>query len=143
MDLKEITQTLLAEIHRISGSETVVGKPMKLGDATIVPVCKLTIGFGTGTVKGRGGGTTGAEGGGAGGGISVEPVAFFAVDKDGGTRLLTLKDSRTAALTRVVDLVPEVLDRVLGRGTAEGAGSGAGALPAADKTNEEGGTKRK
>lgn len=47
---------------------------------------------------------------GTGGGASIEPVAFVVVSK-GKAQLLPLK-SREATLTRLIDLVPQVLDFV-------------------------------
>ncbi len=127
MNLNEVINGLLAEIRKISDSETVVGKPIVVGDATIVPVSKLSIGFGTGTLEGKatapGGRADGYfEGGGAGGGIRIEPQAFVVVDKSGQAQLLSLKDSKVSAVSRAIELVPQVLDRVLGEG---GAGQGA------------------
>lgn len=126
MKLNEIIGGLLEEIRKISGSENVVGKPIAVGDATIVPVCKIGIGFGTGAMEGKGNGVR-AEGafesGGAGGGIGVEPLAFLVVTKEGGAQLLSLRDAKDSVLGRAIDMVPQVVDKLLGEGSGEGAAS--------------------
>lgn len=119
MNLNEIIQGLLKEMRSMSGSENVVGKPINVGEATIVPVCKVGIGFGTGATEGGARGTRSEgnfEGGGAGGGIGVEPLAFLVVDKEGQAQLLTLKGTRESLIGRALDLVPEVVDKFVGEG---------------------------
>lgn len=64
----------------------------------------------------RGGGDYGKTdtahfGGGAGAGVKVDPVAFLVV-KDGLTRVMPVAIPAAATVDRVLDLVPEVLDRV-------------------------------
>ena len=50
-------------------------------------------------------------GGGAGAGVKVDPVAFLVI-KDGLTRVMPVAIPAAATVDRVLDLVPEVLDRV-------------------------------
>lgn len=133
MSTPDILSILLKEVESIAKSETVVGEPIQAGEATIVPVSHVAIGFGVGggdmdgelptsrQTKGRFGVS------GTGGGISVDPVAFIVVTKDGRAQLLPLKGG-TSQISRVIDLVPEVLDRVLNR-----KGGGEPQLPASTK----------
>lgn len=127
MNLNEVINGLLGEMRKISGSDTVVGKPIEAGDTLIVPVCKLSIGFGTGQVEGKGTGGDRAEGslegGGAGGGISMEPLAFVVVGKDGNAQLLSLKETKQSNLSRAIELVPDVVDRIVGRSPQQIAAS--------------------
>lgn len=118
MSTQDILATLLKQVESIARSETVVGEPIVAGDTTIIPVSHITIGFGVGggamdgelptsrATKGK------FEASGVGGGISVDPVAFIVVTKDGKAQLLPLKGG-TSQISRVIDLVPQVLDRVL------------------------------
>ena len=67
-------------------------------------------------IFGAGGGDYGKTdtahfGGGAGAGVKVDPVAFLVV-KDGLTRVMPVAIPAAATVDRVLDLVPEVLDRV-------------------------------
>ena len=50
-------------------------------------------------------------GGGAGAGVKVDPVAFLIV-KDGMTRVMPVAMPAATTVDRVLDLVPEVLDRM-------------------------------
>jgi uncharacterized spore protein YtfJ len=94
MELNDLLQGMLGEIRKICRSDAIVGKPMKLGEANLVPLCRVSIGFGAGTsdLSGSGGRRDGSiEGGGAGGGIVVEPRAFVVVARDGVPQLLTMR----------------------------------------------------
>ncbi len=119
MEIGALIETLLQEIHSISRTESVVGRPIEVEQTHVVPVCNLAIGFGTGGADGQGGLVSSrrfqgaAESGGAGGAISITPVAFVVVDPDGRAHLQSLKHRRASALTKAVDLIPRVADRLL------------------------------
>jgi len=79
---KELIKSILDELKAIAKTETIVGEPITIGDKTIVPVCKITLGFGAG------GGTGGAKdkgegaGSGGGGGVAIFPAAFIVIKGD-------------------------------------------------------------
>ncbi len=124
MEITNLISTLLTEMQRISSSETVVGKPIRVGDATIIPISKLGMGFGAGTGGGEGKPHSTADGtitaAGAGGGISVNPQAFIVVDKNGQAQLLSLNQSKESILTRAIELLPQVVDKLVDAGSAAG-----------------------
>ena len=65
----EVRKQIFEEFKEMITTESVVGEPIHLGDATIVPFVDISFGFGTGSH-----GTAGA--GGAGGG-KVTPTAVL------------------------------------------------------------------
>src|SRR3972149_5517950 len=79
---QELIKSILEELKAIAKTETIVGEPITIGDKTIVPVCKITLGFGAG------GGTGGAKdkgegaGSGGGGGGGIFPAAFIVIKGD-------------------------------------------------------------
>ncbi|OGC81081.1 MAG: hypothetical protein A2W07_03515 [candidate division Zixibacteria bacterium RBG_16_43_9] len=79
---QELIKSILEELKAIAKTETIVGEPITIGDKTIVPVCKITLGFGAG------GGTGGAKdkgegaGSGGGGGVAIFPAAFIVIKGD-------------------------------------------------------------
>ena len=50
-------------------------------------------------------------GGGSGAGVKIDPVAFLVI-KDGVTRVMPVAVPPISTVDRVIDLVPEVMDRV-------------------------------
>ena len=76
---------------------------------TLIPVSRLSFGFGCG------GGDYGKQpdkvGAAAAAGVRVEPMAFLVV-KDGVTRMLPVGTPAITTVDRVVEMVPQVMDRV-------------------------------
>lgn len=106
MELNELLQGLLGEVQKLCRSDAIVGKPSQFGDAHLVPLCRVSVGFGAGTsdLSGSGGSRDGAvEGGGAGGGLMVEPRAFVVVAKDGVPQLLVMRKG-VATLQHAIEL---------------------------------------
>jgi uncharacterized spore protein YtfJ len=113
MDLKELVTELLSELGKVSRSDAVVGTVRDAGKAKVLPLSRVTIGFGTATgeVGGKSQqdgkqGDAGAAGGGAGGAIVVEPRAFVVVGEDGVPHLLALERGKTAVVRRGVEILP-------------------------------------
>ncbi len=107
MDITSVVKVVMEEIKQTVHSETVVGKPVQAEDAVIIPVSRVSFGFGVGA----GGDLDDDKGGsgiGTGAGATIEPVAFVVVSK-GKAQLLPLK-SREATLTRIIDLVPGIIE---------------------------------
>ena len=73
--LDQVVDNLLDGMHQISKIETVVGEPLQAGDAMLVPIHRLRVGFGVAAVGagGHGESSEGNYGGrGVGGGVQVE-----------------------------------------------------------------------
>lgn len=134
MDVSKLITALLSGMKEISVSETVVGAPIRSGGSTIIPVNKVTLGFGTGAAGTRSGASGNAGGSGlestaAGGGLTVDPQAFIVVNAEGQAQLLSLKDSRSASVLRAIELLPSVLSQ-LGLPVGDGVKHDHAALPA-------------
>ena len=88
--VESLVERVMAELHKIVQTKTVVGEPVEAGDLTLIPVSKITIGFGAG------GGETGKAHSGTGGGATVEPIAFVVVDGNGKAQILTLREKEAS-----------------------------------------------
>jgi len=117
MELDDLVSSLMKQLYKVSSSESVVGKPMTFADSAVVPLCKISVGFGTGSgdVSGeateKGGGNV--DVGGAGGALTVEPCAFVVVGKDGHSQMLSVRRGARAILQRAIDILPETVNTVL------------------------------
>ena len=108
--LSAMMETSMDKIRQMVDSNTIVGEPITTPDGvTLIPVSRLSFGFGCG------GGDYGKQatqmGAGAGAGVRVEPMAFLVV-KDGVTRMLPVAAPAITTVDRAIELVPQVLDRV-------------------------------
>lgn len=115
--LDQVLDSLLDGMHQISKIETVVGEPLQAGDAMLVPIHRLRVGFGVASVGagGRGEDSQGNYGGrGVGGGVQVEPIAVVAIPKDGGRpRLMAVDGEPEQMLGQLFDQIPDLVGRVL------------------------------
>jgi uncharacterized spore protein YtfJ len=112
MHLKNLLDELMKELHKVSRTSALVGAPMNMGDVQLVPLCRLTMGFGTGTTDaaGKAAGRGGAlEGAGAGGALAVEPRAFVVIGPDGVPQMLSMKRGGRAVLQHAVEVRPAAL----------------------------------
>lgn len=107
--MAEFLQASMAKIKEMVDVNTVVGEPITTPDGVmLVPVSRVSLGFGHGgsdLVKQRNG-----FAGGSGAGIRIEPIGFL-VCKDGSVRMLNIQPPAVTTLDRVIDLVPQLLDR--------------------------------
>lgn len=112
MDLKGLVSELLSELGKVSQSDAVVGVVRDAGKAKVLPLSKISIGFGTATGEVGGSSrtgdatTAGASGGGAGGAIVVEPRAFVVVGEDGVPHMLALERGKTAVARPGIRILP-------------------------------------
>ena len=108
MAVEELVQIITEQLKNIAYTETHVGKPIEVGTTTVIPVSKISIGFGAGGAKE---GQDGRSAGGGGGGFSVEPVAFLVVRQDGSVELCHLNAPGSPA-SKLIELLPEVIEQV-------------------------------
>ncbi|MCC7263793.1 MAG: sporulation protein [Candidatus Latescibacteria bacterium] len=102
--VESLIEKVMGELHRIVQTETVVGEPVQAGSVTLIPVSRISFGFGAGGQEGKGQSGTG-------GGATVEPIAFVIIDAEGQVKIMTLKD-KEASLGQLVGLVPEALAKI-------------------------------
>ena len=106
MDITEVVRVVMEQIKEAVRSETVIGTPVESAGAVIIPVSRVAFGFGAG--GGERGETKTQTGMGTGCGVSIEPVAFVVVSQ-GRAQLLPLK-SHEAAISRLIDIIPDTLN---------------------------------
>ena len=110
--LNDLMESSMSKIREMVDSNTIIGQPIATADGvTLIPVSRLSFGFGCG------GGDYGKQagsshfGGGSTAGVRVEPVAFLVV-KDGVTRIMPVGMPAMTTADRVIEMVPQVMDRV-------------------------------
>lgn len=118
--LQGLMKTTMDNLKEMIDVNTIVGDPVETIDGTIIiPVSKVTVGFGSGGTEMCEGasrekaelqGTAYPFGGGSGAGMAVSPVSFLVVTKDQ-VRMLPASQVNTAE--RLIDNIPEVLNKIL------------------------------
>ena len=109
--IQSIMETTLETIKNSIDSNTIVGNPIKAEESIIVPISKVTVGFGIGggeyNKNNKNYDTNFA--GGSGGAITISPVAF--VVENGETRLLSLEDNINL-VDNILTVTPRIIDKV-------------------------------
>ena len=90
MELPELFQSMITK----SGAQTVFGDPVSAEGKTIIPVARVSYGFGLGSGKRQT--EQPEEGGGGGGGFSAAPVGVIEVSA-GESRFVPIADRRRLA----------------------------------------------
>ena len=109
--LNSMMNTAMEKVREMVDTNTIVGQPITTPDGvTLIPISKVSFGFG------GGGGDYGKNakdgfGGGSAAGVKISPVAFLVV-KDGSVRVMPVAVPPASTMERVVDLVPEIMDKV-------------------------------
>ena len=113
--LPNMLENTITKIREMIDVNSVVGDPITTPDGvTIIPVSKVSVGFGGGGsdfVSRNVNKQDNPFGGGAGGGVKVTPIAFLIV-KDGTVRMLPVATPANTTADRLVEMVPDVLDKV-------------------------------
>lgn len=109
----ELMQSTMDNVKNILKVDTVVGEPIYTPDGiTLVPISRISVGFGGGgvelTPKKAG---TRPYGGGNATGVKIEPIGFLVI-KEGSVRMINITPPASTTVDRIIDLVPQVMDKV-------------------------------
>lgn len=111
----KMMQETMEHIHTMADVNMVVGQPIATGDVTLVPVSRVSVGFGCGGVdfgtKAESKKDATGSGGGGGAGLNIDPMAFLVIRGDN-VRLLPILPPANGAVDRAVELLPEVMDKI-------------------------------
>jgi sporulation protein YtfJ len=114
-NLPNMLQSTIEKIRQMVDVNSVIGEPITTADGiTIIPVSKVSVGFG-------GGGSDFVSknmnqhenpfGGGVGAGVKVTPVAFLVI-KEGNVRMIPVAAPANTTVDRLVEMVPDTLDKI-------------------------------
>ncbi len=110
----ELMESTMENVKNILKVDTVVGDPIYTPDGiTLVPISRISVGFGGGGVEfgDKKGGDVRPYGGGNATGVKIDPIGFLVI-KDGTVRMVNVTPPANNTVDRVIELVPQVLDRV-------------------------------
>ena len=111
--LPNMLENTIQKIREMVDVNSVIGEPITTADGvTIIPVSKVSVGFG-------GGGSDFATnkpgsdnfGGGVGGSVKVSPICFLII-KDGNVRMMPVPEPASTTADRVVEMLPDTIDKL-------------------------------
>lgn len=120
--IKNLMDTTLESIRTTIDANTIIGDPIKTETTVVVPISKVTIGFGIGGGEYSKGNSDNDKykdenkerdanfAGGSAGAITVQPVAFVVVE-EGETRLMSL-DNNINMVDNILSVTPKILEKI-------------------------------
>ena len=109
--IQELMDATLSGLKTAMDANTIIGEPIKTEDVTLIPVSRLSFGVACGGSDFATKGSASNFGGGGASSAKVEPVAFLVVRGDS-VRLISVDPPVGNTVDRIVDTVPEVIDKV-------------------------------
>ena len=85
--INDLISTAVDKVRAMADVNTLIGEPIQVGEVTLIPVSKLSFG--------------------------LAPVAFLIV-KGANVRLLPASPAPGTSIVRVIEMVPDVVDKVTG-----------------------------
>ena len=104
---KAVFEEIFSGLDSFLATKTVVGEPIEVDGATIIPLIDVTCGMGAGTF--------GNEGQKNAGGMSAKmsPCAILVI-QNGTTKIINVKNQD--AFTKIADMVPDIINKLTGEG---------------------------
>ncbi|MFM9279018.1 GerW family sporulation protein [Paenibacillus jiagnxiensis] len=138
--IQGLMQTAMENIKGMVDVNTIVGEAVETPDGTVIlPISRVGFGFAAGGSDfnvmddvADHSGTSGVKaghpfGGGSGGGVSIQPIAFLVVGRQG-VQIVPL-DNQTHLFEKIIDSTPQLIDKIqtmMGRTGVSGATAAAG-----------------
>ena len=108
-NVSEILQNIVGELRQMARSQSVVGEPITLGNKIIVPLVKISVGFGAGGAQSEKQPEGTNFGGGGGGGAKIEPAAFIIIDGD----KVSLMAAKPGKYDSLIEAVPALVGKLI------------------------------
>ena len=114
MIVQDMLKQLAEDMKQFAKTETIFGEPIEIQGNTVIPVCKMSIGYGGG--GGEDEGTDEKEkcgkgiGAGAGGGVKIEPAALI-IAREGEVSVVGIR-AKGSKLEALLEMSPETIKKL-------------------------------
>ena len=122
--LQDIIQTSLENIRTMIDANTIIGNPINTeSGTTIIPISKISVGFASGGLDYNSKNQDNKPstkpqnfGGGGGTGLTINPVGFLVVNREGEVEMINVGDRLPGdpieQITNILDRSPEILAKL-------------------------------
>jgi uncharacterized spore protein YtfJ len=107
-NLKNNLESLFNQLENFISTKTVVGEPMHVEDAIILPLVDVSFGVGAGASGGKTEKGEDKDSGMGGLGAKITPSAILVI-KDGSTQLINVKNQDS--INKLIDMIPGLLSK--------------------------------
>lgn len=115
MIAQNVVKQLAEDLKLFAKAETIFGQPIEIQGNTVIPVCKMSIGYGGGGGEGEGvdpkKGQGKGSGAGAGGGVNIEPTALIII-QEGKVSVVGLQ-AKGSKMEALLEKIPETMEKLM------------------------------
>ena len=105
-----IMDTTMEKLRTMVDADTIIGTPLTVGKITLIPVSRVSFGMSTGGSDFPSKSGQELFGGGGGAGVTVNPVAFIAVNGENVHMMPVYNELGT--IDKAINMAPELIDKV-------------------------------
>ncbi len=105
-----IMDTTMEKLRTMVDADTIIGTPLTVGKITLIPVSRVSFGMATGGSDFPNKNGQELFGGGGGAGVTVNPVAFIAVNGENVHMMPVYNELGT--IDKAINMAPELIDKV-------------------------------
>lgn len=111
-NLGNLMEIATDKLRAMVDADTIIGTPLTVGKITLIPISKISFGLATGgsDFPTKASGTV--FGGGGGAGMTINPVAFIAVNGESVHMMPVYSQMNT--VDKAINMAPELIDKVKG-----------------------------
>lgn len=113
--IQKLMNETMEKIKSLVDVNTIIGKPIEACGTTIIPVSKVTFGFGTGGTDFQSRNSKENApvcfGGGGGAGVTVSPICFLVINSNGDANILPLNAQAESTVDRLVEMIPSAINK--------------------------------
>lgn len=107
--IKTIMDTTMDKLRAMVDADIITGKPIEIGDMTLIPVSKVAFGLASGGSDFPTKSEKQLFGGGGGAGVTVSPIAFIVIS-GGNVKMLPVYNELTT-VEKAVSMAPEIIEK--------------------------------
>lgn len=104
-------EATISQIKSVVDVNTIIGQPIVVGNITILPVSKVTYGFGSGGSDLPNKTNKELFAGGGGAGVSLQPLAFLII-QDSGVRIIEISSKYNDGIDRALTMAPDIIEKI-------------------------------
>lgn len=109
-NIKGIMDVTMDKLRAMVDADTIIGTPLVVGNITLLPVSRVSFGLATGGSDFPSKNQSGLFGGGGGAGVTINPVAFIAINGENVHMLPVYSEMNT--IDKAINMAPELIDKV-------------------------------
>ncbi len=110
MEIAEMVEQLADDLKSYASTSSIFGEPIELQGATVIPVSKMSVGYGGGGGEGEEGSSGDKGVGGAGGGVKIEPAALI-IARNEEVSVVSIKDEKSK-VGSLIEMIPEAVEKI-------------------------------